>query len=294
MGNGWSSQDNTLIVITDITGYSGLFFYSPTIGPGNLVGSWTAAAGTDPYGNPYPAGFNVQSGPSHIEIQSFSFGLVTQTFITGNPAVSTSSEIFAEAGGIPGDEFDEFTLISAQNSTFTDFVRLTMASNTTTGSRDGAIFEVSYSGGDVTLTANFTGVNISAGSITAVNPTTGTSYANPAVAETWHTPTLAAGWTVTGASNPVRYRAEPQGCIRIDGEVLTTGAGPWPANNTVFSLPSVYMPSENHPFITRSDIAVAAGQCTVNVLSSGGVQNGQAFTAAGQRLWFDGVVFPLT
>lgn len=61
MSNGWSSQDNILVVITDVSGYSGLFFYSPTVGPGNLVGSWAAAAGVDPYGNSYSAGITSYS-----------------------------------------------------------------------------------------------------------------------------------------------------------------------------------------------------------------------------------------
>lgn len=34
----------------------GIFIYSPTPGPGNLVGSWTSGSGTDLYGNPYLGG----------------------------------------------------------------------------------------------------------------------------------------------------------------------------------------------------------------------------------------------
>lgn len=40
----------------------GAFFYSGTPGPGNLIASITSSAGTDPYGNPFNAGFNLYNG----------------------------------------------------------------------------------------------------------------------------------------------------------------------------------------------------------------------------------------
>ena len=48
-----------LVVISAGRPGSGIFVYSPTPGPGNLIGSWTAAAGVDAYGNAYPAGLSV-------------------------------------------------------------------------------------------------------------------------------------------------------------------------------------------------------------------------------------------
>jgi hypothetical protein len=60
MGNGWSNQVTNLIVLVEqVSGYSGLFGYSPAPGPGNLVFSLTAAPGTDPYGNAYFNGLNL-------------------------------------------------------------------------------------------------------------------------------------------------------------------------------------------------------------------------------------------
>ena len=44
--------------IIDIT-FNGLFFYYPFAASGSLIGSWALTAGTDQYGNPYPAGLNV-------------------------------------------------------------------------------------------------------------------------------------------------------------------------------------------------------------------------------------------
>jgi len=63
MGSGWNNDQIALLVLNaQATGYSGLFVYSPSPGPGNLIGSWAAAAGIDPYGNSYPAGLSVDLG----------------------------------------------------------------------------------------------------------------------------------------------------------------------------------------------------------------------------------------
>lgn len=61
--SGWSNQLISLIVLSASQhGFSGFFVYSPAPGPGNLIGSWAAAAGTDQFGNAYPAGLSVELG----------------------------------------------------------------------------------------------------------------------------------------------------------------------------------------------------------------------------------------
>src|SRR2546430_1267502 len=60
MAGSWSNTAPSLIVLVEqVTGYSGIFGYSPTIGAGNLVFSLSAEASTDPYGNTYPKGLSV-------------------------------------------------------------------------------------------------------------------------------------------------------------------------------------------------------------------------------------------
>jgi hypothetical protein len=62
-GSSWTNQLVNLIILSAAQqGFSGFFVYSPAPGPGNLIGSWAAAAGTDPFGNPYPAGLSVEVG----------------------------------------------------------------------------------------------------------------------------------------------------------------------------------------------------------------------------------------
>lgn len=59
----WSNQLQDLIILSAAqSGFSGFFVYSPAPGKGNLIGSWAAAAGTDPYGNHYPEGLDVNVG----------------------------------------------------------------------------------------------------------------------------------------------------------------------------------------------------------------------------------------
>jgi hypothetical protein len=101
VSNGWSSQDNILIVITDITGYSGLFFYSPTVGPGNLVGSWTANGGTDPYGNVYPAG-----------LTSYAPGDESKYLNIGGSSIIGEDELYTLEGSI----FFDTVLLSGANN----------------------------------------------------------------------------------------------------------------------------------------------------------------------------------
>jgi len=49
----WGGNQVTLLIIDASGAFTGLFVYSPVPGPGNLIFSIAAAAGTDPYGNAY-------------------------------------------------------------------------------------------------------------------------------------------------------------------------------------------------------------------------------------------------
>lgn len=78
---GWSNTTNRRLVVVEGSVYTGLFFYQPTAAAGNLVGSWTAEAGEDPYGNAYPAGINVTIGA--ITGTTISGATITGSTITG-------------------------------------------------------------------------------------------------------------------------------------------------------------------------------------------------------------------
>jgi hypothetical protein len=103
-----------------IFGKLGLFVYDPAPGPGTLVGSFTGQAGTDPYGNSYPAGVwsygalgtaGAGNGALGINVPGQNGVLNWATDLSGNPAaafeVSTALNdttfYFTPGGGISID-----------------------------------------------------------------------------------------------------------------------------------------------------------------------------------------------
>jgi hypothetical protein len=59
---------NKIIVVG--SGGSGVFVYAPAPGLDNLIASIAAVAGTDPYGNPYPAGISGELQTNEIQFTS--------------------------------------------------------------------------------------------------------------------------------------------------------------------------------------------------------------------------------
>jgi hypothetical protein len=95
-GSAWTNQLLNLIILSAAqSGFSGFFVYSPAPGPGNLIGSWAAAAGTDPYGNAYPAGLSVEVG-NFTGIDLF---LYNGTPAAGNLLVSMAAQSGTDAFG---------------------------------------------------------------------------------------------------------------------------------------------------------------------------------------------------
>lgn len=71
---GWSNTAGSVlqaitVIITAGTPNSGIFLYSGAPATGNLIGSWTSASGTDPYGNTYPEGINVKNSSVQTTFQ---------------------------------------------------------------------------------------------------------------------------------------------------------------------------------------------------------------------------------
>lgn len=186
---GWNNQAVSLIILIEqVTGYSGLFGYSPTVGPGNLIFSLAAAAGTDPYGNSYPQGLSM-ADPAEITFPS------KQAWEEAPPA-----SIRSTVGGISPAQFLQMALIGPATTTAGahDRVAITMNSAAEDNS-SSANMEFFYQGSNGTehelAYLDITGVNILAGSIVGVDP--GSSPATPA---TWHTIALQNGYTA-GTNN---------------------------------------------------------------------------------------------
>ena len=291
----------------EISGSNSLLMYSAAPALGDLLMALAPVSGADEFGNAYQEGLTVGDSTGKQIFITMQGGSPLIYLLSGRPqitAVGGSANLIQEVTqGSGASGYEQLQVVGAADSTQLDRVGSTWLSSSQDGSRIPQIqeFYLDPLGSFHTYrVTSYAGVAISAGSIVAVHPGTGNARTNVAVAETWQSAASlinATLWTTTGVTNPLRFRLEPQGsgggCVRLDGELLTTGAGPWPANATIFMLPTGYKPSTTHPFITRSDIAVAAGQNTVNVIGGGSVQNGQTFTAAAQRLYFDGIVVPL-
>jgi hypothetical protein len=109
---GWQNQNQSLVIITATSGFSGLFIYSGPPALGNLIGSWASAAGTDPLGNAYPAGLSANQGvltgmllnsPSIVGATIMSSLLnapsITQAAISGGTATQQTIT-FSSAGGV--------------------------------------------------------------------------------------------------------------------------------------------------------------------------------------------------
>lgn len=288
----WSNDNPRRIVVVVGTAYSGLFFYDPAPGAGNLVGSWTVAAGTDPYGNAYPAGISQQvNGQGVVTVNDL--GMLFQTT---NKNVDEPTSLSAEQIGAFAAAYDEFDLIGPRDSTNTEqwFITLRSASKDAT-QRGQLLLRLLHGAGTMNmLTGDFAGGHL-LGDTTAVHPGTGTSSVQ-AVAETWQSPTLTAGFRSDTLSHPLRYRLESCGggtVVRLDGGVEAQGAGPWPVGTDITTLPTGYRAVNGiRSYITKSAVVPGANTGTVSVVNTGEIQLGVALTAAGQQVFFDGVTFP--
>jgi hypothetical protein len=143
----WSNQLlNLLIIAASSAGFSGFFIYSPAPGPGNLVASFAASAGTDPYGNMYPADLTI------------GLNTKTQIQIASNGGVGVVEFLLNNAGFVNG------LLESAVIGSFAQIV-LNGPASTVAGHQDFVGFEMNSSDG-VSSLANmqFIYTNTSGGS----------------------------------------------------------------------------------------------------------------------------------
>lgn len=226
MGEAWNNQLVSLIIITAGGGFTGLFMYSPSPGPGNLVTSIAPVAGVDPFGNHYPSGVNVGK-PTGVQanLGVNASGVGTLQFLLNDPRFS-SPEMIGSITGTP--PFADIAIVGPQstNASFDDLVTLALNSSDAVSSSANLI-------GFYTSTANivytmFTidalGVGIRAcGQLTATDPTTGTGPGNPASSETWHDmrPLLNSFVGTVAGQPPLQYRKCADGDVQIFGIVRT-------------------------------------------------------------------------
>lgn len=276
-----------------------------------LMLSFAPSAGIDPHGTHYPAGIAVfdpnfltpiaiwdepdgfsLNGSSNA--QSMTLTAAPLNLASGGAAYVRSAFIQAFASYLLPN-MDALVLNSPTSQAAVDSELSSIAFALSQGNAvDGALAAFQFLSHTVTaLMAQIdkTGFNIAAGSVTAPHPGGAIGQA-----ETWQAPAVNALWTTAGTTVALRYRKEglgPNGVVRLDGEVLTTGAGPWPVGTVLATLAAGYRPPDIHRFITPSGVLAGAGSSTVQINTFGQIVTGVTYTAAGQSLYFDGCTFPL-
>ena len=279
----------------------GLYIYSGKAGPGTLVASAVAHDGTDPYGNTVTGpGYAVYgSGGQELDL-SVSSGQAQITFKTGSTLEDEPGLIIGAKGGSGAGAFLNWNIKGPIATSQGDSVILEMnsANEGATSSANGEFVYAATSGTDYLSAAwSAAGFVIPAGSIAAVDPSTGT-VAAPAVAEPWHSmPSMSASWSVSGFAE---YRLLPTGDLQLAFQDLvpgtdTDGTTIWAAG----SLPAAYRPAHNSPRLAAYSNALrtgAVGTATegpaLTVLTDGSVEC-FGIAAASTRVDLSAIV-PLT
>src|SRR5487761_853784 len=234
---GWQSSVFTLLIVEAGQPGTGLFVYNGAPGPGNPPIFWASGAAVDPFGNALPGTAGVEG---------------SGTFIVGT-APNTQ---LASAGGVGvlrfllnSASFGNGLLESAILSGFaqvllngpgavaaghTDFVGTEYNSSDGTHSANWTLIYTDANGAAYTTAfGDWTGFNIPAGSVTAVEPGTGTSAVNAAVPEFWHAPSLPGGWRLPRSASRPRMAITPRrsGCRGCSS--IRPGTSAWPGCRSV-------------------------------------------------------------
>ncbi len=309
MAGSWSNTATNLIVLIEqVSGYSGIFGYSPAPGAGNLIFSLTAAAGTDPYGNAYDAGLSLYSTDGFINFTVQGGNIVS----SWNDTVNGSSIIIGVGGGSVLEEFtpsavggvtwDAGTLgasLASRLGTNTPLTFLTSPNNHANPGQDAEIIlygAPQTSSGDV-----LNEIQMSAHRVWADADTVGwITSAWIKSAETWQTPSFAANWASTGTLNGnatfrgMQYRHDAEDNTWVLGAaVASAGAG-----STIFTLPTGYRPPTNKrallPCYIFDSSAAAVVSGFAQVTEAGAVNVSASLSgvtiAAGDQVFINGKV----
>lgn len=254
----WSNDTPRRVIIVEGTAYSGLFFYSSIPGRGNLVGSWTAQSGTDPYGNNYVAGIATYYADGRVALN------------LGYPAGGGQAlELLADsANPIPA--------------------QITLATNWQNSRQP--FMQALNDGGTIAdrLVANIAAAGWISDPIVAFSPGSGG-------AESWHAPTLGSGWATgpaSGTVKPIRYRLTNEGYVFLNGSFHTTSTTP---SAVIFTLPSGYF---DNTADQRFPVVVdASGTLSVNSLriffQTGSVELMTSLTTASTDVYVS-AMFPIS
>ena len=221
---------------------SGAFFYTGTPAHGNLQASIASTAGTDPFTNPYGAGFNLYGPGGTLQLINNSSAPAVIWTPAGAAHVTTQPQVWSQVqdAGLASEFM--FMLLESGKESGLDDAALQLFSEAADGSIAArAILEF---GGAIALT------------VTKMQITPGV----PIVADSWHVPTsLSNGWVNQGGGNvPFKYRLTPTNEVEVIGVVNGASA----SSSTFFTLPSGYVPATQQPPCTATSTeAGRPGSC---------------------------------
>lgn len=280
-----------------------VLFYSATPAAGNLVGSISPVGGTDGFGNTYPAGFQFLDGTlkSALTVTTFLGTLVPiMQLFTGAPDEDLPFHIIVGAAASNGPYIAQ--IVGPANSGVQDAVGIQLISgdNATADAFGQMFYDTAFVTGTGTRTFMIQwgvfGVNLSpVGSLVSLQPGTGTSIANPPVAESWHAIPLNPGFAALGLGfQSPRYQIETMNGkrIRLDGTLKLTANQ---AQGTTFATLSAtgYQPTATKLYLTPNNLSGATGQVeSLNVANNGDLNLGHSGTN-GNYLSLDGVTIPV-
>lgn len=272
MSGSWSNSGTNLIILTEeISGFSGIFGYSPAPAAGNLVFSLSAAAGTDPYGNAYVSGLAMYSGGQLVARVDPAGGVTTYSsseYISMSPAAGlffgaynpntgtllpSGAQVTETANvGLPWDQgtLDFYSPLGAGNN---QLVHRLWSGYDSVGTGSAKAPHLLTVDNDASSPAD----HYISGSVisTSLDGTT------PA---TWQTPTLASEFT----NDNCQFRLLPFDCMLWQGEISMTASQAGAGSATIVAaMPAAYRP--------KKEVVVGA-----SVRNSGGLaQQVQAFFA---------------
>jgi hypothetical protein len=270
---------NTFSIIYIVGAKGGLFLYSPTAGPDNLVYSIAAQAGIDKYGNPYPPGAASWSASGIIVMDAGTISLEPTGFFTAGSIFSLvpGQLEFVSPTTAAGDTAAEMTLISASEAP-TGQPQMTLS---------GVLELIQAAGVPAEVAGNAVAYSNSAGDLGVVSGGDGQAYDTQTVTR------ITAGQTVSstvpaavtwgkGANPLVQAGIE----YHVHGEMVCTMGGVTAAAVFQFTGPAVtamrvkYFAIENVSILASNQITAIA-----SAMNSGAIPNG----TAGQ-FFFDGII----
>ena len=279
-GQGFVNPGTIITTVLKIIGAKGkILIYSPTEGPGNLIGSWAGQGGTDSSGNTYPQGLAIFNDFLTIKDPA------AIIFPSGASFEGASASILSAVSGVNPAQFMQLSINSPATNVVgaTDRVYAVFNSAAQNNSSD-ANLELLYQGsnGNFHLYASLdaTGFNQLAGNSTAADPSTLPGAVLP---ETWHPFTLALGTSandINGTNYPPSYMLLSNGDVAIKGAWLPPGGG-YTSGTTWAVIPALaqYRPVTNVPTALISNAAHATFT-HMYVRPNGNMQFNSAIAAA--------------